>query len=379
MVPNLPGELPATERSVQHFRSLTVAHPRLVEAKDALMNAIRGAEPNSLIFVFGPTGVGKTTLRLKAEQLIEVEVLSDLYKDRSRVPVASVEAVAPESGSFNWRDHYKRLLHQLDEPLVDRKLNRETGSDTRFMPASRAVSTEYRYAVEQAIRYRRPVAVMIDEAQHLGKISSGRRLLDQLDVVKSIANQTRTVHVLFGTYELLALRNLNAQLSRRSIDVHLPRYRVDVSQDRQVFINVLQTFARALPFGDAPDLLSDWEFVYERSLGCIGILKQWLVRAATAAYQMGQDRLTKSNLQSQALSIAQCEQMHAEIAHGELQLQEGSQEVVRFRCKLGLSTGAAEKLQPAQTGRLNKSRRPGQRLPVRDVVGQMKHANAGSS
>jgi hypothetical protein len=47
------------------------------------------------------------------------------------------------------------------------------------MPPSKAVGTEYRYAVEQAVRYRRPVAIMIDEAQHLGKIPSGRRLLDQ--------------------------------------------------------------------------------------------------------------------------------------------------------------------------------------------------------
>jgi energy-coupling factor transporter ATP-binding protein EcfA2 len=108
------------------FRTFTVAHPRLVEAKEALVNAIRGTEPNSLIFVFGPTGVGKTTLRLKTEQLITAEMLSELREDCTRIPVVSVEAVAPESGSFNWRDHYKRLLHQLDEPLIDHKLDRLT-------------------------------------------------------------------------------------------------------------------------------------------------------------------------------------------------------------------------------------------------------------
>jgi flagellar biosynthesis GTPase FlhF len=69
-----------------------------VQAKEALVNAIRGAEPNSLIFVFGPTGVGKTTLRLKTEQLIAAEMLNELREDRSRIPVVSVEAVAPESG-----------------------------------------------------------------------------------------------------------------------------------------------------------------------------------------------------------------------------------------------------------------------------------------
>lgn len=120
------------------------------------------------------------------------------------------------------------------------------GPRSRFLPPPRAVASDYRDAVEQAIRHRRPVAVMIDETQHLGKIGSGRRLLDQLDVIKSIANRTGTVHVLFGTYDLLALRNLNGQMSRRSIDVHLARYRAEVPEERQIFSNILETFEREL-------------------------------------------------------------------------------------------------------------------------------------
>ena len=372
----------ASESRLEHFRSFTVAHPRLVQAKEALMNAIRGAEPNSLIFVFGPTGVGKTTLRLKTEQLIVAEMLNELREDRSRIPVVSVEAVAPESGSFNWRDHYKRLLHQLDEPLIDHKLNRQaeesiTAPAIRFMPTSRAVGTEYRYAVEQAVRYRRPVAVMIDEAQHLGKIPSGRRLLDQLDVIKSIANQTKTAHVLFGTYDLLAFRNLNGQLSRRSIDVHLSRYRAEDSEDRQTFINVVRSFEKELPFEERPDLVSDWEFLYERSLGSVGVLKEWLVRAATVASRKGGHRLTRANLEAQALSVAQCEQMHAETSEGELKLNETSEAVARLRGRLGLSTCVTANPDPKQRVSPVKFRRPGQRLPTRDVVGQM-GANAAS-
>ena len=47
---------------IQQFRDFAVAHPLLVEAKDRLMEAITESAPNSLIIVFGPTGVGKTTL-----------------------------------------------------------------------------------------------------------------------------------------------------------------------------------------------------------------------------------------------------------------------------------------------------------------------------
>jgi energy-coupling factor transporter ATP-binding protein EcfA2 len=367
----------APDHRVDQFRSFTVAHPRLVEAKDSLMNAIHGAESNSLIFVFGPTGVGKTTLRTKTEQLIVSESLDALHADPGRIPVVSVEAIAPESGSFNWRDHYKRILHQMDEPLTDYKLNREAGATPRFMPPSRAVNTEYRHAVEQAIRYRRPAAVMIDEAQHLGKIPSGRRLLDQLDVIKSIANQTKTVHVLFGTYELLAFRNLSAQLSRRSVDVHLPRYRAEDSEDQQAFINIVQSFDNALPFEEPSNLVAEWEFLYERSLGCVGVLKEWLVRASTVAFQIELRRLTRSVLQSQALSIAQCEQMHTEAAHGELTIREGNHAVARLRGKLGLGSEIHARSDIIPEVRSRKRRRPGQRLPTRDLVGQAR-ANAAT-
>ena len=376
MTADLSRKPVSPESRLDRFRAYTVAHPRLVETKEKLVNAIRGAEPNSLIFVFGPTGVGKTTLRLKIEQLIASELLRELREDLTRIPVVSVEAVAPESGSFNWRDHYTRLLHQLDEPLIDRKLNRQPeaaslGPTLRFMPASRAVGSEYRYAVEQAIRYRRPVAVMIDEAQHLGKIASGRRLLDQLDVIKSIANQTKTVHVLFGTYDLLAFRNLNGQLSRRSIDVHLARYRAEDSEDRQIFINVVRSFEKELPFEDPSDLVSDWEFLYERSVGCVGILKEWLVRAATVASRNGNRKLTRANVESQALCLAQCEQLHRETSDGEVQLTERREAVTRFRERLGLSTCGTEISRPTPPAPLVRLRRPGQRVPTRDGIGQM--------
>jgi energy-coupling factor transporter ATP-binding protein EcfA2 len=353
-----------------------------LEAKDALMNAIRGAESNSLIFVFGPTGVGKTTLRLKTAQLLAAEILNELDRDRTRIPVVGVEAVAPESGSFNWRDHYKRLLRQLDEPLIDYKVGRQaehasTDLVVHFTPTSRSVSTDYRYAVEQAIRYRKPLAVMIDEAQHLGKIASGRRLLDQLDVIKSIANQTKTVHVLFGTYDLLAFRNLNGQLSRRSIDVHFARYHVADSEDRQTFINVVQSFGKELPLEDQSDLVSNWEFLYERSLGCVGVLKEWLMRAVAMALQKGDQRLTRAHLETQALSIAQCEQMHAETMEGESQLNESSQAVVRLRERLGLNARATAKTTPSQPSTTFRRRRPGQRLPTRDAIGQTR-SNAAS-
>ena len=358
-----------------HFQRYTVAHPRLIEAKEKLVAAIQNSEPNSLVFVFGPTGVGKTTLRLKAEQILTAELRAELEQDRGRLAVVSVEAVAPESGSFSWRDHFKRILLQMNEPLIECKQELTTFV-VRSPARPKPTTGEYRYGVEQALRFRRPAAVMIDEAQHIAKIASGRRLLDQLDVIKSIANQTQTVHVLYGTYDLLAFRNLNGQLSRRSIDVHFPRYRAESSADRKAFVSVLHSFAQQLPLPEPPELANDWEFLYERSVGCVGVLKQWLVRALSVALRTGEATLSRRNLEHQAPSITQADKILSEASEGEMRLMDSNEAASRLREQLGLAPQirspqvADNEKQPAQAQPRRTSRRPGQRSPSRDVIGK---------
>ena len=228
---------------LEHFRNFTMAHPRLVEARDELANAIDGAAPGSLVLVLGPTGVGKTTLRMKVENLLMQQMAPAMAADPGRLPFVSTEVVPPEMGRFRWRDYFSRLLAAMNEPLIDFKTLRGTARIRVLNTLPSPVGgIELGYAVEQALRHRRPPVVFVDEAQHHARIASGRRLSDQLDVIKSIANRTETVHVLLGTYELLAFRNLSAQLSRRSMDLHFQRYRAESAEDRQVFRSVLLTF-----------------------------------------------------------------------------------------------------------------------------------------
>jgi hypothetical protein len=265
----------------------------------------------------------------------------------------------------------------MGDPLTDRR--RVPGSDTddhpeeRFKLTARSSGGEYRYAVEQTLRFRRPAAVMIDEAQHLGKVASGRRLLDQLDVIKSIANRTSTVHVLFGTYDLLAFRNLSGQLSRRSVDVHFPRYRADDAEDRKIFVNIVHSFQNKLPLPEPPDLVKHWELLYERSFGCVGVLKQWLVKALAAALRRGDSTISLRELEAHALSIPQCDKILSEITEGEARLNEGDGARSRLRARLGLAP--ANTAVPALDGRragadARHKQKPGHRKPARDPVGQ---------
>jgi hypothetical protein len=368
-----------------YFRSYTVAHPQLKMVSEALRRTLQEPGGASLIFVVGPTGVGKTTLRLRIEQELKQRFLAASNPEPGRIPVIGFEAAAPDSGNFNWKDYYRRALGALEEPLIDYKLDHPmagrsgTGEQTA---AARVCSPELRQALEQALRHRRPAAVLIDEAQHFTKIASGRRLSDQLDCLKSLASLTNCVHVLIGTYELLPCRNLSAQLSRRSLDIHFRRYRIDNPDDVVAFQRVIFSFQRHLPLAQEPELWRDWELCYTHSLGCVGILKDWFARALADVLERGAPTLTRADLERCAWSLDQCLTTARDTLDGESVFIEKAETANRLRQLLGFGTIAgAETAKPAdkatrmeprtsRAGGLKRgSSRVGSRRPVRDEIG----------
>jgi len=291
--------------------------------------------------------------------------------------------MAPSSRLFKWADFYTRALKSVSEPLIDYKINYPALAPVynerlqrHVNPHTRGDAAALQRAWEQAIRYRQMVAILIDEAQHFGKMTKGSTLSEQLDHIKSLAVETQTVHVLAGTYDLPIFRNLNAQLSRRSIDVHFPRYDATKKEDRQAFQKVLLSFQRHLPLEEQPDLIHQWKYCYARSVGCVGILKGWLTKALAEALENGEKTLSPTVLERHAETADRCDQMINDIEEGEKRMiaAPGADERLLFR--LGLSgrrrtknvlqkDGEGEK---QQTTPRSRGTRVGQRNPGRDPV-----------
>jgi archaellum biogenesis ATPase FlaH len=369
----------------RYFETKVVAHQRLKEVYEALLHAIRYPAGTSLILVFGPTGVGKTTLLQRiVKQLIEDAAIDPLTSP-GHIPVVAMEAASPDSGNFSWKDYFTRALIALDEPILADKVTYDVRGIHRdehgqLIIERRLTITDLRRVLEQCLFQRRPRAFIIDEAQHFKKMASGRRLLDQMDTLKSLANMTSTVHVLVGTYDLLGLMGLSAQLSRRSTEIHFPRYYADNPEDVKEFKKLLRTLQRHLPLAEEPDLESHYEYFYERSLGCTGMLKTLLNKALGAALEQQERTLTPQHWEQHAESPQKLKHMLHEIREGEEVLKEDATHVQDLRELLGLSDlslksdsqpKAATPLQvrPANPPKA-KGRRVGQRTAKRDPVGK---------
>jgi hypothetical protein len=334
------------EERLQSFKR-TIAHPHLQAADQALRQAIAETGGASIINVFGPARVGKTTMKNHVMRTLLTELLPTLQHDRERIPILSIEPRPPLSGSFNWKTFFQLGLAALQEPVIEAKIwyppdDQEAPSSLRSPDLARGrrahpegTKDALRHAFEIAVKQRRPAAVIFDEAQHLGKVSEVQ-LQNQLDCIKSLADETETVFVLIGTYELLPLRNLSAQLIGRSLDIHFPRYRSTKNELAQ-FKKVLATFQDALPFESETNvLLENWEFCYERSIGCVGNLRLMLVRAVHAALWQGEKKLRVAHLRQYAFSENECYEMMREAYEGERELTASSGQRTQFLEMLGL-------------------------------------------
>jgi AAA domain len=341
------------EECLQAFKRRTIAHPHLQVADKSLREAIQETGGASLVNVYGPARVGKSTMKNHVIRTITLEMLPLLEQDRERIPLLSFVPSPPLSNSFNWRDFFQRGLMAFDEPLIDHKIAYDTEDDERQLVKGRTgrkppegTKDALRQSFETAAKRRRPLAILIDEAQHLGIVNTERLLRIQLECIKSLADATGAAIVLIGTYDLLPLRNLSAQLIGRSLDIHFPRYR-STSKELSQFKNMLRTFQDALPFIEETDiLLKHWEFCYERSIGCVGNLRLMLVRAVNAALLANARTLRWKDLRTHAFSEAESFEMMREAYEGEKELASKPGQRAKLREMLGLPTHITSKTAP---------------------------------
>ncbi|MBT0663657.1 ATP-binding protein [Geobacter pelophilus] len=354
-------------QDVEAFQNGRITHAHLVTAREKLFFEVNNAVEGTLIFLFGPTGVGKTTLIESFREKFTDEMFSSGISSKGDLPVLVVEARAPDSPKFSWKELYRSTLNVMMEPLPIKKcpLELRTHKPPKWQ---KTVGYELLFSLQEAIIRRNVKVLIIDEAQHIGIGSGPGGIHAQLDHLKSIANLTETIIVLAGVYDLINFRNLSGQLSRRSIDIHFPRYMPNNLDECQEFTNVLATFQEKIPFTCAPPLVSMIEDLYAGSLGCVGILKSWLDRTVRLVAIEGGNMFTHDHLMRTVMSDEQLKTIWKELVEGEKKLTTSAQPLTKMKELLKIETSAAEKAKkqkPARNNSPGKKLKPGERKPQR--------------
>jgi len=344
-----------------------ISHPRLQEALETILQSIcppgEGASsrrPGTMVLVIGPSRVGKTTLIRLLEERLLAKTKELMISDSSFIPFASILAAGAGTNRFEWAEYYRAVLRALQDPFVDGKI-------------ARIRTKELREATETALKERKPLAIIVDEAHHLAEAARGSRLQSQLNHLKHFENAAGVSHILVGTYEMRPFRKANAQLACRSVDIHFPRYDATIETDAQVFQSVVWALQRQLPVEKEPSLLDHWEFLYARSIGCIGWLKMHLNRALNLALTEKAKTVTLAHLRRTAPSETRVELALRNALESEAELTESEGADERLLTLLGLRgsrESQSSKTQEEEHGSSPKKQgRRGTRTPDRDTIG----------
>lgn len=367
---------------VNDYRDIISGHPHFNTAYKKLRKAIRHAVIGNLIFLFGPTGVGKSTLLKYLIREILKELNEETSADASILPIVRIEVDYPSSRQFSWIEFYRSGLKALQEPLIDKKLqNMPARSRIDLMTKDlehNAPGHALKVAFFNALSKRKVKILLFDEAHHFAKGFEGEKLIEQLEYLKSMANKNNKIIVLAGTYELIAFLNRSGQLSRRGRDVHFPRYKAIEEKEKKQFISIVKAFKNNSPLGWGDEILKATEYLYTYSAGCIGILKEWIDRAHMEALENDAKSLSLMHLEITALSIEQLKKITEELINGETLLEPVEGDLQWIQEQLGVKAKSVSsqktensKLLPAQTIPNSKYKRKqvGIRNPKRDEIG----------
>jgi energy-coupling factor transporter ATP-binding protein EcfA2 len=370
-----PKTLPT--QNFEDFKTLKVRHPRLVEMEQFLLRAISGHRSYTLVDLYGASGVGKSTIIGQVAHLVR-----EASTNPAVVPVVIVQASPEDIGSSARLDYYQQILAQLQHhPAIrDRTKHLPLYINPGKKSNDPAEWLEMRNAVEYALALLQVKVVFVDEAQHLLAADPLRKPTSQLDWLKTLTNKTNVLHVLVGNFDLYACCHLNGQAVRRMRDHHFPRYHMDNQTECKEFVGALQSLLESVPMTvDVPALLNHWRWFGEWSMGCVGVLGDWIVETVDALWSGGETVLTVEALTKYALQPDQRARLEMEArtgehrvarakAQSELQLQQVLGTVVLDGKPIQAIPDASSTDVSGRGGKGNRIERAVQRDPVGDQI-----------
>jgi hypothetical protein len=334
-----------------------IAHRNWQEAVATLFALLTAASPGEVVVVAGPSRCGKTRL---IDHVCELLFPNKSAFSGGKMPYVVVDAVnAGPNGTFSTKSFTLRMLATVKHPFYSLdNADPEQMSEYKLLKMDRSTESSLRIALERAFVIRGVLYLFIDEAQHASYATKGAMGAHAvLDSWKCFAKSTQVVLVIVGAYPILNILQNSPHMLGRKHQVHLPRY-YSTEADVKEFVGILDAYeAKLHAQGIKSELRKHAKLLYGGSLGCIGLLRAWLMRAHTYA-QIRDNCITDKLLLATKLPDSDLREIALEIEHGEKIINED-------RSIWEIQTPKAA----VSNAKKNKKQKPFQRSPKRETEG----------
>ncbi len=294
-----------------------INHRNWLDALEEAFSLLITVSPGEVVSIIGPSRVGKTRLIDEIRRLLDQ---GNDFNETGLLTSIGVRAVnAGPRGAFSTKDFIYRLLEDVKHPIYSSY--GEYGNDENALSKLDAIPERtLRRALESGIILRGVRYIIIDEAQHVKYVTKDAMAPSAvMDSWKCLAEDTGSVLVVVGAYPILNTMLNSPHLLGRKYEVHMRRYHLN-EEDLLQFKLIIKAFEEKMnidksiaPMHKNEDIIA---LLYEGSLGCIGLLRAWLLHAHTKSIVKKQP-VNKSILQISRKSISDFDSISEEIYQGE--------------------------------------------------------------
>lgn len=317
--------LSSTDEKLAYFWRVRVKHPRVASILDDLETMVLPGSGTDIALLIGPTGAGKTTLGTSLLERIIKAHHTEMLEDLSFIPAVMISAPSSGEKKFAWRIFYIKLGKALIDPLPDKKQEFRLSDGRLSVKQVTGGSTVagLRMAVEDALRYRSTLLVIIDEAVHLIRNAKGDALAAHMDALKALTvlEGVNLTLALIGSYDLYQLMGLSGQVARRTAVVHFQRYCPGNADDEKAFTKSLDKMQKFLPIKGVPDLTPMSGELIQSCIGCVGTLKETLQRSLSFALLQNKGKWSDACLTKALLTEGQVTSILEETLKGEVEIE----------------------------------------------------------